>query len=406
MASWKKILVEGDAVANNIATDDLTATGNRVFDLSTYSFNIDAGTPSGTDNQQGLSMQVGQSFEVTSPSFTLNGVSNASSGELRIAGPSAFGSYYSGFKRALTDTTNQIYQLPNVSVDGFTNGDCLVTDSSGNLSWDERVSSENPIVTGSLRIDNIADGTTGQARLRIEDYGGGEYISLDAPTSVSASYTITLPSSAPGGANKILESDANGDLSWITTPGGSIDGSGAASEVAYWSDADTLTSSSDFLFDGTDVRVTNSVVCSEIDANTVNVQVTGMSTDGDLGRGAELLNVSGSFSTTAGRMYYLNSSSSWTGADKDDEPAADGFLVVATGTNATDGMLIRGLIRVGAGAIGGTPAIGDKLYLSDGGVFTSDTSGFGTGDFVRAVGHYVATNVVYFNPSQEYIELA
>jgi len=406
MASWKKILVEGDAVANNIATADLTATGNRVFDLSTYSFNIDAGTPSGSDNQQGLSMQVGQSFEVTSPSFTLNGVSSTSSGELRIAGPSALGSYYSGFKRALTDTTNQVYELPNVSVDGFDNADCLVVDGSGVLSWEPRLTSENPIVTGSLRIDNIADGQTGQARLRIEDYGGGEYISLDAPYSVSASYTITLPSAAPGGANKILESDANGDLSWITTPGGSIDGSGVANQVTYWLDSDTLTSSSDFIFDGTDVRVTNSVICSEIDANTVNVQVVNMSADGDLGRGAELLYVAGSAPTTAGRMYYLNSLSSWTGADKDDEPAADGFLTVATGTNAQSGMLIRGLIRVGAATIGGTPAVGDRLYLGDGGTFTSDISGFASGDFVRVVGYYVAANIVYYNPSQEYIELA
>ena len=320
MASWKKILVEGDAVTNNLATDNLTQSGSV-------------------------------------RSYDLNGNTN------RIA---------------------------------FKDGIVQFSDSSNNVSH---------------QIDNangVFDARSASG-IRLSDGDNAQYVDLKPKSEITASYTITLPNASPGAANKILESDASGNLSWIDTPsggGGSIDGSGTATHVTYWLDSDTLTSSSDFIFDGTDVRVTNSVICSEIDANTVNVEVTGMSTDGDLGRGAELLNVSGSLPTTAGRMYYLNSSSSWTAADKDDEPAADGFLVVATGSNATAGMLIRGLIRIGAGAIGGTVAVGDKLYLSDSGLFTSDTSGFGTGDFVRAVGHYVATNVVYFNPSQEYIELA
>ena len=35
MASWKKILVEGDAVVNNLATADLTQSGAaRVYDIA------------------------------------------------------------------------------------------------------------------------------------------------------------------------------------------------------------------------------------------------------------------------------------------------------------------------------------------------------------------------------------
>lgn len=244
--------------------------------------------------------------------------------------------------------------------------------------------------------------------LQFNDSDNTNSCTIDVPSNITSNYTITLPSAGPGGT-KILQSDVNGDLSWIDTPsggGGTIDGSGAANRVAYWSDADTLTSSGDLIFDGTDLRVTNSVIASELDANTINAEVTGLSADGDLGRGAELLKVATSFATTAGRMYYVNSSSSWSAADKDVEAAADGFLVVASGTNATDGMLIRGIMRLGSGAIGGTPAVGDKLYLSDNGTFTVDTSAYTTGDFVRAVGHYIATNTIYFNPSQEYIELA
>jgi len=54
----------------------------------------------------------------------------------------------------------------------------------------------------------------------------------------------------------------------------------------------------------------------------------------------------------------------------------------------------------------GSPSVGDKIYLGDNSTFTSDISGFTDGDFIRVVGHYIATDLIYFNPSQEYIELA
>jgi hypothetical protein len=67
-------------------------------------------------------------------------------------------------------------------------------------------------------------------------------------------------------------------------------------------------------------------------------------------------------------------------------------------------MLIRGIVR--PNNLQGSPSVGDKVYLGDNGTLTSDISGFSDGDFVRVVGHYIATNSIYFNPSQEYIELA
>lgn len=330
MADWRKILVEGDAVADNLATNNLASTSSvRTFSLAD--------------------------------------------------GASLF-----AFK---DDDANDLFSI------------VVTADNAATTS-----------LSGGMQIveDGASPANQGCLKLYASD-SASNYACLMANGSATADQTITFPAAGPTGANQILESDASGNLSWIDTPsgsGGTIDGSGTGSEVAYWSDADTLTSSGDLIFDGTDLRVTNSVIASELDANTINAEVTGLSSDGDLGRGAELLKVATSFATSAARMYYINSSSSWTAADKDDEAAADGFLVVATGTNATDGMLVRGIMRLGSGGIGGTPAVGDKLYLSDNGTFTVDTSAYTTGDFIRAVGHYIATNTIYFNPSQEYIELA
>ncbi|MDA8556607.1 hypothetical protein N9K77_00010 [bacterium] len=71
-------------------------------------------------------------------------------------------------------------------------------------------------------IVDIAGGQIGGAgQLRFGDDGtSGGYITLKGAADVGNSYNIVLPGSAPGGANKILESDASGNLSWITTPTG------------------------------------------------------------------------------------------------------------------------------------------------------------------------------------------
>jgi len=72
-------------------------------------------------------------------------------------------------------------------------------------------------------IINIAGGSTGGAgQLQLGDDGtSGNYITLKAATDIPDPYSIVLPGTDPTGGNKILESDTNGNLSWINTPTGS-----------------------------------------------------------------------------------------------------------------------------------------------------------------------------------------
>jgi len=65
-------------------------------------------------------------------------------------------------------------------------------------------------------------GTPKPGALKLGDDGtSGGTITLRAPSDVpSGSYSIILPDARPGSNNKILESDANGNLSWIATPSG------------------------------------------------------------------------------------------------------------------------------------------------------------------------------------------
>jgi len=78
------------------------------------------------------------------------------------------------------------------------------------------------------------------------------------------------------------------------------------------------------------------------------------------------------------------------------------MLAIAAGTDSdVDGMVLRGFVQL-SNALSGS--VGDAVYLdtTTAGRFTT-TKPTGTGNFVRRVGYLAkGTNVIYFNPSNEY----
>ena len=56
---------------------------------------------------------------------------------------------------------------------------------------------------------------TAQGDLRLEDTSGGQYVALQAPATVGASYTLTMPDT-DGDASQVLTTDGSGVLSWTT----------------------------------------------------------------------------------------------------------------------------------------------------------------------------------------------
>jgi hypothetical protein len=69
----------------------------------------------------------------------------------------------------------------------------------------------------------VWDGTNvvldSEGELRLGDNAGTEYVGLKAPTTVSASYTLNLPT-ATGSADQILKTDGSGNLSFGDVAGG------------------------------------------------------------------------------------------------------------------------------------------------------------------------------------------
>jgi len=78
---------------------------------------------------------------------------------------------------------------------------------------------DSPTFTGvtAAQVD-----ITGEGDLRLQDNTGGQYVGFDAPTTVSSSYTLTMPA-AIGSVNQVLSiNNTDGTLQWATPEAGDI----------------------------------------------------------------------------------------------------------------------------------------------------------------------------------------
>ena len=112
-------------------------------------------------------------------------------------------------------------------------------------------------------------------------------------------------------------------------------------------------------------------------------------------------------STTAGKLYYLDTDGQWEEADADALTTSGVLLAIALGTTpGTHGMLLRGFFDVHSYFVG-TFNEGIPVYVSTTAGSISVTAPSGTGDIVRIVGFCTTTaNVIYFNPSNNTLELS
>jgi hypothetical protein len=113
----------------------------------------------------------------------------------------------------------------------------------------------------------------------------------------------------------------------------------------------------------------------------------------------------GGTSTTAGKIYYLKGDGTWAEARANALGTATSSLAVALGSNSTtNGMCLRGMIHPSTDPSAG---IGSPVFLSAGasGVMFA-TASTTSGDIVRILGHQFGTDLIYFNPSPDFIEIS
>ena len=131
------------------------------------------------------------------------------------------------------------------------------------------------------------------------------------------------------------------------------------------------------------------------------------SLDNDTGGGDVVL--FGSGSVTAGKMYYL-SGSTWTGTDASTSlNGADALLGLAIttsdGTATWPGLLIRGFFDVHTNLE--NFSAGRVCYMSIAASKINTVAPSGSSEVVRVVGHCTdQSNVIWFNPSGDWLELA
>ena len=185
----------------------------------------------------------------------------------------------------------------------------------------------------------------------------------------------------------------------------SVSGVPVNNQITVWTDASTVEGDADLTWSGTALTVTGrATITDRASIALINVDNSdsggALTSNGDYGYGSRIYIGSGISDVVAGRTYNL-SSTTWAAAvSNSTEAAASGLIMIATGNNSANGLVLNGIVYTGTTGTGG-----DKVYLSSNGVPTT-TIPTATGDFVRIIGHVISTGIIYFNPSNDYIELS
>jgi len=112
----------------------------------------------------------------------------------------------------------------------------------------------------------------------------------------------------------------------------------------------------------------------------------------------------GGGSTSSGKLYYLNTSGTWTLANATDNSAGSNeLLAISLGSSPiVDGMLIRGLVRLGS-----LSTIGTAVFMGTSNGAISQTAPSSNDNVVRIIGYCTNStlNQIYFNPDSTWVKV-
>jgi hypothetical protein len=292
----------------------------------------------------------------------------------------------------------------------------LIGYTAGNALTIENSNSTTPLIYGEFDTDILRVNGT----LQVND-----------PASTGYSFPT-----ATGTLGQVLEVDASGDLVFATPSGGGGGGLGSADqtltadrlidtngynlaiELDPTGTADTFTvhdgthdlfqvdtSTTGVLFSVNDVSGLPKLEVDEdegVIAKSIKVDDGALTAAGQYGKGAEIW-YQGTSTPTAGSVYYLDSSGNWANTDASAVATAKGMLSVSAGADSdVDGMVIKGFVYVGTDPGGN---VGDVVYLSETANQLTTTAPTTATAVVRVCRYKVGTNIVYFDPSKDWIEL-
>jgi hypothetical protein len=109
----------------------------------------------------------------------------------------------------------------------------------------------------------------------------------------------------------------------------------------------------------------------------------------------------GTLGLTVGTVYLWDGSGEWANANAGAVATADGLMGVATDTGVAPDVLVSGIIQLSS--VPGSA--GDVLYLNTTNGTLTATAPSGSGEIVRVMGYNLDGSRVYFNPSQDWLEI-
>ena len=264
-----------------------------------------------------------------------------------------------------------------------------------------------PKGTGVLEVK----GATNSAAIKLNCEVNTHGVKIQGPPhSATANYTLVLPNDT-GTNGQVLTTNGSGTLSFTTASGGVTVNTQAVNRlVACSSSTDTLDGEANLTFNGSELSVTGDVTTTgKISGNGSSVAVGKLETAiatagsaGEVGLNAEVVTITTTTGLTAGYVYYLGASA-WAGSDADALASSVGLMAVATSASSATGMVIRGIVYLATDPGG---SVGDVVYLGTATGRLSTTPVSATGDVSRVMGYKIGTNLMFFNPSQDWIEIS
>ena len=319
----------------------------------------------------------------------------------------------------IIDSTTNFTALNNL-VDGGVTG-IGVTDSSSVFSYAITAAPTGVILNadGAAKLASNSNGvniiaagsTTGIIQFRTNSSAAGDhYLGLRAPTALTGTLTYTLPLTAPTDG-QVLSSTAGGVMSWAT--GGGSDTNIANTDLTLDADRTTDLAGFELVFDSatTDVMTLTSgddvIIHQDLDVygrlSPGYLKVKSPSpftTSGTYASSAEIIFAGTIAAVSDGTCMSLGASGWGASSAASEVTAAIGLMGIKP--TVTGGILTRGMVYL-SHSVGG--AVGDVVYLSatTAGELTTTAPTGTAGYVVRVMGYKLGTNIIFFNPSKDWI---